>query len=488
MNSNMTESALNDAQLISHAVSGHRDAFAQIVTRYQSLVCSMAYSATGNLSQSEDLAQETFIAAWRGLPTLREPEKLRSWLCGIARNLIASAMRSRKQEFADAAETIDALADVPSQESLPIDRAISGEEEAILWRSLEHIPQVYREPLILFYREGQSIESVAEALELSTEAVKQRLSRGRKLLKMEVESFVENALRQSAPGRKFTSNVLAGLPMLVMPAGASALGVAASKGSAAAKSGSLLGIIGGFIVPIFGALSGFISLIGTVKSAQSPREKSLLLKMTIIVYCIFILGFAACFRFRQSEHLFVLIFGIQFAATILVCAIFGILVRRLRKRIQLETGQVQDKAIPKLFFGQPGSQGFKWNAYAWLLGLIFCNPFAMLTVSAAAAHDSMVVSLILATLTVTFFICRQIIYQRQERTVYVLRSILIAQFPLLLTILYLRWEKWTGQSPWSMKRYDLILPAVGLFLFIFGIIHCLLKRRNTVDPRMWTGD
>ena len=64
----------------------------------------------------------------------------------------------------------------------------------------------------------------APALELSTEGVKQRLSRGRKLLKMEVEAFVEIALRQSAPGRKFTSNVLAGLPILAMPAGASALG------------------------------------------------------------------------------------------------------------------------------------------------------------------------------------------------------------------------------------------------------------------------
>lgn len=75
----------SDSQLAANALAGQRDAFAQIVTRYQSLVCSLAYSATGSLSQSEDLAQETFIAAWKGLRTLREPEKLRSWLCGIAR-------------------------------------------------------------------------------------------------------------------------------------------------------------------------------------------------------------------------------------------------------------------------------------------------------------------------------------------------------------------------------------------------------------------
>jgi hypothetical protein len=95
-------------------------------------VCSLAYSATGSLSQSEDLAQETFIAAWKGLRTLRDPERLRSWLCGIARNIIAGAVRSRKQEPANAAEPIEAVVDLPSPDSLPVDRAISHEEESIL--------------------------------------------------------------------------------------------------------------------------------------------------------------------------------------------------------------------------------------------------------------------------------------------------------------------------------------------------------------------
>jgi RNA polymerase sigma factor (sigma-70 family) len=487
MNNIMENSNANDSELTSRAAAGHRDAFAQIVTRYQSLVCSLAYSATGSLSQSEDLAQETFLAAWRGLPTLREPEKLRSWLCSIARNIIASAMRCRKMEPANTDETIEALADVPSPESLPIDRVISCEEEAILWRSMDHIPQIYREPLILFYREGQCIESVAQALELSDEAVKQRLSRGRKLLKMEVEAFVENALRQSAPGRKFTSNVLAVLPVLAMPAGASALGAASSKGLAAAKSGSLLCAIGGLLVPIFGALSGFLSLAGIVKSAQSPREKSLWIKATVIFYCIFITGFLACFWFRNNERLFVLIFSVQFFATILVCIISSILTRRLRKRIQLEAGQVQKRANGKQPFGNPESKGFKWNAYACLLGLTFCNPFAMLIVNAAVAHDSMVVTIILAILVVSFFFSRQIFFKKQERAVYVLRGILIFQFPLLLAFLYLRWEKWTGLLPWQMRRYDLILPAVGFFLFVFGIIHCFLKGKNTVYPNFWTG-
>ena len=56
-----------DADLVGETLSGNRDAFSRIVTRYQSLICSLAYSATGGLGQSEDLAQETFITAWKHL-------------------------------------------------------------------------------------------------------------------------------------------------------------------------------------------------------------------------------------------------------------------------------------------------------------------------------------------------------------------------------------------------------------------------------------
>jgi len=53
----------NDAELVAECLEGRRDAFGHIVERYQSLVCSLAYSATGSLGRSEDLAQETFLVA-----------------------------------------------------------------------------------------------------------------------------------------------------------------------------------------------------------------------------------------------------------------------------------------------------------------------------------------------------------------------------------------------------------------------------------------
>jgi len=84
----------NDAEIVAASLSGERDAFGQIVARYQSLICALAYNATGDLSRSEDLAQETFITAWKKVGELREPGKLRPWLCGIAHNLISNWLRA----------------------------------------------------------------------------------------------------------------------------------------------------------------------------------------------------------------------------------------------------------------------------------------------------------------------------------------------------------------------------------------------------------
>jgi RNA polymerase sigma factor (sigma-70 family) len=175
--------ALNDAELVNETLTHN---FGQIEARYQSLVCSLAYSATGSLSQSEDLAQETFITAWPQLRDLHEPEKLRSWLCHIARNLAYDALRQQGREPSHHGEALEEISETHSPEPSPNDHTISNEEAAILRRSLERIPQIYREPLVLFYREHQSIEAFAQNLELSEGAVKQRLSRGRKLLHEEI--------------------------------------------------------------------------------------------------------------------------------------------------------------------------------------------------------------------------------------------------------------------------------------------------------------
>src|SRR6516164_2469807 len=63
INSMMTAEEYSDQELVARSLGGDREAFSCIVSRYQTLICSLAYSRVGNLGQSEDIAQETFITA-----------------------------------------------------------------------------------------------------------------------------------------------------------------------------------------------------------------------------------------------------------------------------------------------------------------------------------------------------------------------------------------------------------------------------------------
>jgi RNA polymerase sigma factor (sigma-70 family) len=269
----MSVTAQNDAELVGESLSGDRDAFGQIVARYQSLICSLAYSATGCLGQSEDLAQETFITAWKHLRHLRERHKLRAWLCGIARNRINNSLRRDGREPLRGAEPLESASESPSLELSPPEQVISQEEEAILWRSIERIPEIYREPLVLFYREHQSIESVAKQLELSEDAVKQRLSRARKLLHEQVLAFVEGALERTNPGKAFTVGVLAALPAFTLSAKAAAVGVTAAKGGATAKAAAAGGLFSALLTPLLGFFGNYVGYRISMAGAQSDHER-----------------------------------------------------------------------------------------------------------------------------------------------------------------------------------------------------------------------
>jgi len=268
----MTVEDQSDTELVLRTLAGDRDAFSRIVARYQTLICSIAYSRIGNLGQSEDVAQETFITAWKHLRHLREPEKLRSWLCGIVRNRIHKNLNREGREPAHHAESLEIVHDLPSRDALPSEQAVRREEEALLWRSLERIPECYREPLILFYREHQSIEAVAADLELSEDAVKQRLSRGRKLLREEVLAFVEGALERTNPGKTFALAVLAAIPMLSTSAQAATLG-GVVKAGVGAKSAAAAGLFNAIVSPVLGFLGPWLQYRVFLAAAKTDNER-----------------------------------------------------------------------------------------------------------------------------------------------------------------------------------------------------------------------
>ncbi len=228
------------------------------------------------------------------------------------------------------------------REMHPPEQAISREEEGILWRSLEQIPETYREPLILFYREQQSVEQVAVALELSEEAVRQRLVRGRKLLHEQVLAFVEGALQKTSPGRTFTVGVLAALPMVTASAKAATVGAALAKGGAAAKSVATVGTLGGFLAMIGGA---YISFRAQADDSKSPRERQFMLQFFGLRMIFNLLAIAAFFAalkldfFRVPIHFDFL--AAAFAFYLCVTAVI-ILARHSRRRQQI---QIEDNTF-----------------------------------------------------------------------------------------------------------------------------------------------
>ena len=305
---------VDDAQLVASSWNGDREAFGQLVARYQSPVCALAYSACGNISRSEDVAQEIFITAWRQLRALKEPAKFKSWLYGIARNLINNAFRQQARNPLAAAEPLDEVAETTAEFANPTEQAISKEEEAILWNVLAGMPETYREPMILFYREGESNAKVAEVLGISEEGARQRLSRGRAMLNERVARVVETGLRRSVPGRAFTIGVLAMLPALTITSKAATLSVAA-KGGAAAKAASTLsfwGAISGFVLVVFGNYLNYrIGLEESRTESERRYVKSFFGRISAITVGLFII-LAAPILWIHPDFKHASLFGVLF--------------------------------------------------------------------------------------------------------------------------------------------------------------------------------
>jgi RNA polymerase sigma factor (sigma-70 family) len=233
----------SDSDLAHAARRGDKRAFVEIVARHQAMVCGIAFGILGDFAASEDAAQEAFLTAWRKFHDLREPERLRAWLAQIARNAALGHLRRTRGH--DELDEAAALAD----DSPTPDQAAANEEEAALVReSLAKLPETYRLPLVLFYREGQSVRAVAEALSISEDAVKQRLARGREMLRDRMSGVIETVLTRTGPTAVFTMTIAAAIGALAAPAAIAATVFTASAAATATTSAAVSS-------PIFAAMS-----------------------------------------------------------------------------------------------------------------------------------------------------------------------------------------------------------------------------------------
>jgi RNA polymerase sigma factor (sigma-70 family) len=276
----------DDLSIVDQALAGSRSAFERIVQRYQTLVCSITYSGTGDLGVSEDLAQETFLTAWQHLRQLRDPRALGAWLCGIARRTVAN--RRRREARRPPTESLN-VESASYHVEPAVEEVVTREEQALVWQALGDLPEKYREPLILFYRSECSIRQVASDLALSENAVKQRLSRGRQKLSEKVAAMVEATLTKSSPGKKFAIGVVAALPATAPNMAKAAALTTVSRNAAASKTlfGSALATP--VIASLIGVFNAWFAVSASAREAHPGEERRFAYRVGALLFGYFLL-------------------------------------------------------------------------------------------------------------------------------------------------------------------------------------------------------
>ncbi len=329
-----------DAELVAGSLAGDRQAFAAIVDRYQGLVTGVAFNCCqGDLHRSEDIAQEAFVTAWVKLENLKQTSQLSAWLCGIARNVAVNAARKHNRQ-----ESGHELAALPGCDQDPAEQLISREQQRLLWESLEGIPEKYREPMILFYRQQQSTADVARALGLSEFAIRKRLERGRSLLRDQIAAMVEDTLVRSAPSTVFTAAVVAALPALTAKTAMASAGGSVAAGVAGTK---LVAAFAFFIGPLLGFLGGLYGSWQTYKQARSAGERRFVLKMTCTIFALVIAFIALQLNIQRlrpllSQTQYAMVIGGTWAVYAAVITALAGFYNRRHRRIREADGTGQD--------------------------------------------------------------------------------------------------------------------------------------------------
>ncbi len=476
----------SENELLQASRAGDKEAFGLVVQRYQALVCALTYSATGDVGASEELAQETFIRAWRKLRQLESPGKFRAWLCTIARNLAHSAGRKVSKDVSHAAGSLEAAAALPAAVPGPNDIASEKERREMVWRAVGRIAPRYREPLVLFYRRGQSVSEVAADLDLSEDTVRQRLHRGRQLIKAELSSLVEETLIRSGPGKTFAVAVVAALPaMITPPASAAAVGVAA-KGVPPAKTLLATGLTGAILGPILGLLGGVLGAWCSIKNTKSPRERRFMIRMTILVWVLLTLLIGIPLVLMLSDAIPRSAYWVCFTAFFVVLVPLIFCSNAHQRQIQIANGTFQPVESAPRRITRPGIHasygGSIFGSTAWLLVLTgIVGDWTMFAIIIAADF------VILWTATA---ICRR----RPDRywsTALVAFSALIAG---MLIAVNLRWNVWMEAYRQS-RAYDprndvslVVINAVVLGLYVVLAValawrHVWSKKNSTTAGR-----
>lgn len=165
-------------ELARAAAAGSEGAFAQLVDLHGKRVYALALRMTGNPEDAEDVAQEAFLSAWRGLPNFRGEAGFSTWLYRLTSNAAIDFLRKNRRPRAE--YSLDGgVPDLPDPAPSPQDQAESQNlRESVRW-GMGELSQAHREILDLREYQGLSYEEIARKLDVDLGTVKSRLSRAR---------------------------------------------------------------------------------------------------------------------------------------------------------------------------------------------------------------------------------------------------------------------------------------------------------------------
>jgi len=180
-------SATDDQADVERVLAGDISAFEGIVLRWQGPLINLAYRFCHDRGRAEDMAQEAFLRAYRGLAKWRKEAVFSTWLFALATNLYRSELRripARTVPIEDIPEPADARVSDRALEESDHDRDVT------VRRAVGALPAKYREALILFYFHDMDVTTAARSLGLPEGTVKARLFRGRGIVRSKLPQLL----------------------------------------------------------------------------------------------------------------------------------------------------------------------------------------------------------------------------------------------------------------------------------------------------------
>ena len=180
----------SSADLVARACEGDQEAFRLIFERYSRPLISFVYDQVGNRELAEELTQETFVRAYRGLHTLRAETKLSTWLFGIAKNVARESLRARVRDDRNVDLDDKLVLNLSDRGPVPVKQLLNKELNEVIQNSLALLDEDKRLVFALKVFQQCSYEEIAEITGFSIPKLKTDLHRARTEMRRRVGQYV----------------------------------------------------------------------------------------------------------------------------------------------------------------------------------------------------------------------------------------------------------------------------------------------------------